>query len=135
MEVRARDAGLGDAVRFLGSRRDIPEILAASDCFVLPSLWEGLPIALLEAMATGLPCIATEVSGTMQVVIDGVTGLLVPPGDSDALAKAMGEMLAEPQRARLMGAEGKRRVEAHFSGRKHAEEHLRRYQADLSSRR
>ena len=133
IEDRARQAQLDGMLRFLGSRRDIPRLLAASDCFVLPSLWEGLPIALLEAMAAGLPCIATDVSGTRQVVVPDATGMLVPPGDSSALATAMEDMLANTDGARQMGEAGKRRVESLFSARKQTEDHVRRFQADLRS--
>jgi glycosyltransferase involved in cell wall biosynthesis len=127
----AHRARLDGMVRFLGSRRDIPRILAASDCFVLPSLWEGLPIALLEAMASGLPCIATEVSGTEQVVVDDVTGMLIPPGDPFALAKAMEQMVADPERARRMGAAGRQRIETLFSARKQTRDHVDRFVDDL----
>ena len=92
-DVRAQvvAAGLSDRVHFLGTRRDVPALLAASDSFVLPSLWEGLPLALVEAMAGDLPVIATKVSGTEQVMVDGRTGWVVPPGDASALADAMRE--------------------------------------------
>jgi glycosyltransferase involved in cell wall biosynthesis/Ser/Thr protein kinase RdoA (MazF antagonist) len=122
-EVRAQvgAAGLGGRVHFLGSRRDVPQLLAASDSFVLPSLWEGLPVALVEALASGLPVIATAVSGTSQVVLDGVTGWLVPPADSGALAAAMRRLLADPGRAAAMGAAGRRRVARSFSARGQAE--------------
>jgi glycosyltransferase involved in cell wall biosynthesis len=97
-DVRARVAALGleDRVLLLGTRRDVPELLAASDSFVLPSLWEGLPVALVEAMASRLPVIATDVNGTSQVMVAGVTGWLVPPGDAGALARAMVELVTDP---------------------------------------
>lgn len=116
-EIRSQveAAGIGDRVRFLGSRRDIPEILAASDSFVLPSLWEGLPVALVEAMASRLPVIATAVSGTRQVVIDGETGWVVPPGDPQALTDAVAQLLSNPARARAMAAAGRDRVARSFS--------------------
>jgi glycosyltransferase involved in cell wall biosynthesis len=81
------------AVRFLGSRPDVPSLLAASDLFVLPSLWEGLPMALLEGMAAGLPVIATDVAGSRQVVVPGESGMLVAPGDPRALASAVTHLL------------------------------------------
>jgi glycosyltransferase involved in cell wall biosynthesis len=100
-DVRARVTalGLGDRVHLLGTRRDVPELLAASDSFVLPSLWEGLPVALVEAMASGLPVIATDVSGTSQVMVAGATGWLIPPGDAGALGRAMVELVSDPARA------------------------------------
>ncbi len=132
MEQRVRDAQLDDAVRFLGNRRDVPRILGAADCFVLPSLWEGLPMALLEAMAAQLPCLGTEVSGTSQAMVPGVTGLLVAPGDSDALGAAMSELLGDDGRRRAMGCAATRRVEELFSARKQALDHLARFHADLA---
>ncbi len=119
--TQVRAAGLEDRVHFLGSRRDVPELLAASDSFVLPSLWEGLPVALVEALASGLPVVATAVSGTSQVMTDGVTGWMVPPGDVDALARAMGDLLADPARAAGMAAAGRERVVASFSAGAQAE--------------
>ncbi len=122
IEARVRDLRLGDRVHLLGSRRDVPEILAASDSFVLPSLWEGMSVALLEAMATGLPVVATAVSGTTQVVRHGVEGWLVPPGDATALAAAITELLADPAAARARGASARCRIEAEFSSRRCAEQ-------------
>jgi glycosyltransferase involved in cell wall biosynthesis len=115
-DIRAQvdAAGLTSRVHFLGSRRDVPALLAASDSFVLPSLWEGLSVALVEAMASSLPVIATAVSGTRQVMIDQVTGLLVPPGDAGALAHAVLDLVSDPARASAMGAAGRRRVVAEF---------------------
>lgn len=107
-------------VHFLGTRRDVPEILAVSDSFVLPSLWEGLSMALMEAMASGLPVIATNVSGSRQAVIDGVTGLLVPPGDSDALAQAIEQLLADTAAAKRMGQAGRTRIEESYSAQAQA---------------
>ncbi len=133
IERQCHEAGLDGVVTFLGSRRDVPTILAASDCFVLPSLWEGLPMALLEAMASALPCIATEVSGTKQVVVPGVSGLLVPPGDGAALAEAVGEVLADREGARAMGRAGRDRVEHHFSAREQAARHAARFRSDLAA--
>jgi glycosyltransferase involved in cell wall biosynthesis len=92
--IRAiRERGLAQAVHVLGQRDDVPDLLAAADCFVLPSLFEGLPIALLEAMAAGLPVVATRVCGNDEVVIDGVAGRLVPPCNPAALAQAVVEAL------------------------------------------
>jgi glycosyltransferase involved in cell wall biosynthesis len=83
---QVRDLGLESTVRFLGTRRDLPEIYRALDLFVHPSLWEGLPLALLKAMGAGLPVVATRVSGCREAVADGVNGCLVAPGDPEALA-------------------------------------------------
>lgn len=90
-EVRARrDAlGLGDRFALLGYRDDVPRLLAAADLFVLASAHEGLPVAVMEAFALGVPVVATAVGGLVEAVTDGVSGLLVPPGDPDALAAAI----------------------------------------------
>jgi glycosyltransferase involved in cell wall biosynthesis len=126
-DVQAR--GLGDIVRFVGLTRDVPDLLAASDIFVLPSLWEGLPMALLEAMAAGLPAVATAVSGTAQVLEDGVSGLLVPPDDAAGLATAIESLIRDPGLASRLALAGRSRVEARFS----VDEQARRY-ADLYAR-
>jgi sugar transferase (PEP-CTERM/EpsH1 system associated) len=114
LEAQARSLGMAEAVTFAGVRADVPEILAALDVFVLPSLWEGMPNAVLEAMASGLPVVATAVGGTPEVVMDGVTGLLVPPQDPGALARAIERLLCDPGLRRTMGRAGRRRVEQHF---------------------
>lgn len=128
LQAQANAAGLAQHIHFLGNRSDVPALLAASDGFVLPSLWEGLPMALIEAMASGLPIVATEVSGTKQVMVAGETGLLVPPGSVPHLQAAMLDMVSNPQRAQAMGAAAQRRVEALFSARKQAEEHVALFQ-------
>ena len=84
-------------------------------------------MALIEAMATGLPIVATEVSGTVQVMLQGQTGILVPPGDTRSLTEAIIELLSNPERALAMGAAARRRVEEEFSARKQADEHLALY--------
>jgi glycosyltransferase involved in cell wall biosynthesis len=96
---RAGDLGLADRASFVGSRHDVLELLPAFDVFALSSRFEGLPIALLEAMATGLACVATRVGGVPEVVSDGRDGLLVEPGDPDALATAIGKVLADDRLA------------------------------------
>jgi len=114
--VRAAIAahGLERYVALLGQRRDVAALLAAADLFVLPSLWEGLPLALLEAMAAGTPVVATAVGGTPRVVEDGVMGRLAPPGDAAGLASAIGAMLADPKGARRMALAGQAHVRATY---------------------
>lgn len=128
LQAQVDAAGLAQHIHFLGNRSDVASLLAASDAFVLPSLWEGLPMALIEAMASGLPIVATEVSGTKQVMVANETGLLVPPGSVPHLEAAMIELLSNPERCQAMGASARRRVEALFSARKQAEEHIALFQ-------
>jgi glycosyltransferase involved in cell wall biosynthesis len=112
---RAKELGVHERVRFLGYRRDIAELLAGCDVFALPSLNEGLPLAVLEAMASHRPVVASAIPGINEVVVEGQTGLLVAPGDSAALAEAIGSVLADPQLGQRLGAAGRLRVESTFS--------------------
>ena len=115
LEAQTRALGLKDRVVFLGYRLDIPHVLASCDLFVLPSLFEGLPLSLLEAMAAGKPVIATAIGGTDEVVLHGQTGLLVPPGDAPALATAIRALLGDPALAQRLADAGKVRVQQEFS--------------------
>ncbi len=99
LQRRVAALGLESRVHFAGARRDLGNVLAAVDVFVMPSLWEGLPLSLVLAMGAGLPAIATRVAGIPEVIDDGVTGLLVPPGDKEQLGAAL---------ARVIGDEGLR---------------------------
>jgi glycosyltransferase involved in cell wall biosynthesis len=103
-------------VHFLGVRRDVPQLMAAADGYLLSSAWEGMPVVLLEAAAVGLPVVATRVGGVAEVVEDGVSGFLVPPGDPTALAQAMEKIEAlTPEQRRAMGARGRALVEQRYS--------------------
>jgi glycosyltransferase involved in cell wall biosynthesis len=133
LQAQVATLNLGAHIRFLGNRQDVPELLAASDLFVLPSLWEGLSMALLEAMATGLPIVASAVSGTVQVIVPDETGLLVPPKDVPQLVQAIEQLVSNPVRARSMGVAAQRRVEAEFSAQKQAQEHLALYRRAMAS--
>ncbi len=106
--------GLGERVRMVGARDDIPRILPAADLFVSSSYREGLPIAVLEAMAAGLPVVATSVGDVPRVVVEG-TGLVVPPHQPEQLADAINQLLADPERLRTMGRAAKAHVTAHHS--------------------
>lgn len=126
-ESLARELALGESVRFAGIRRDVPALLAASDVFVMSSLWEGLGLVFLEAMACGIPVLSTRVSAVPEVVVEGETGLLVPPSDPDALAAAMRELALDPEGRRRMGAAGRARVRAVFGLERMVEETLAVY--------
>jgi starch synthase (maltosyl-transferring) len=109
------DPTLGSRVHWLGRRDDVPALLKAADLLVLPSLWEGMPNVVLEAMAARLAVVGTAVEGTEDLVIPGQTGWLVPPGDSGELAAALLEAAADPLRLRLFGKAARDRVEASFT--------------------
>jgi glycosyltransferase involved in cell wall biosynthesis len=110
MEALLRGAGLGFRLRMLGYRTDIPALLAAADIFTLPSRFEGLPMSVIEAMLTGLPVVATNVRGPAEQVIDGETGLSVPPGDASALGMALGRLVRDPDLRARMGQAGRQRA-------------------------
>jgi glycosyltransferase involved in cell wall biosynthesis len=105
LEARVEGSSLAGRVHFLGARRDLGNLLAASDVFVMPSLWEGLPLSMVLAMGGALPVVATRVAGIPEIVKDGDTGLLVGPGDSAALGAALARLAADGAlRARLGAA-------------------------------
>jgi glycosyltransferase involved in cell wall biosynthesis len=113
----ATQLGVVDNVSFLGFRADIADLTRDVDLFVLPSLWEGFGLVLIEAMALGLPVVASRVGPIPEVVTDGQTGRLVPPGNAAALAEAIRELLGSPHTALAMGQRGRERVEREFSVR------------------
>ncbi len=114
LTVQCERLGLNEKVQFLGSRADIPELMAASDLVVLPSRWEGLPLTLLEAMAAGKPVVACRVGGTPEVIEDGREGYLVPPENPGAMKAAIEKILHDPNQAKSFGQAGKRRA-GHYS--------------------
>lgn len=114
LQARAAELGL-PAVRFLGTRRDVPDILAAMDLHAMASLWEGLSIALLEAMAAGLPVVASDVGGVATVLGDAAFGIRVPPQDAPALAAALAQAYARRGEREALGAAARRAVEERFS--------------------
>ncbi len=107
-------AGLGARLRMLGYRTDVPALMAAADIFVLPSHLEGLPMAVIEAMLTGLPVVATDIRGPREQVVPGVTGLLVPRGEVAPLAAALARLAADPALRQAMGAAGRARAAARY---------------------
>jgi glycosyltransferase involved in cell wall biosynthesis len=115
LELTAHQFTLDDRLRFLGHRDDVPRLLAAADLLVLPSRYEGLPNVVLEAMRFRKPVVATAAPGTTELVLDGVTGRLVPVGSFQALAQAIRAVLADPEQALAMGEAGRVRVEAEFT--------------------
>jgi glycosyltransferase involved in cell wall biosynthesis len=125
LEAAAAAAGLADAVRLPGRRDDARRLLAALDLYANTSTSEGISLTILEAMAAGLPVVATRVGGSPEVVVDGETGRLVPARDPGAVAAALVELAGARERARALGEAGRRRVEARFT----IERMLRRYLA------
>ncbi|MBI4610217.1 MAG: glycosyltransferase family 4 protein [Candidatus Rokubacteria bacterium] len=115
LETRAQTLGLAGRIHFLGWRGDLARIYADLDVVVLTSANEGLPVSLIEAMASARAVVATRVGGVPDLVEDGVTGLLVRPGEPDELARAVLELLADPERRRAMGEAGRKRVYPAFS--------------------
>lgn len=131
LEALARALDLGSHVRFLGYREDVGSLLACADFFVLSSISEGLSLALLEAMAAGLPVVATDVGGNREVVVPGDTGYLVPAQSAEALAAAMASLLADESDAGRMGGAARRRIESHFNVRTVVAQYERIYTASL----
>ena len=115
VEDFARENGLQERIHLAGFRSDIPDVMRSIDVCVLPSLWEGFGIALIEAMAAGRPCVATRTSSIPEIVRDGETGILVPPRDADRLAAALLVLLDDPAGASLMGEAGRRVVQENFT--------------------
>ena len=113
--TRAAERGLADRIVAPGKRQDIARLLAAMDVFVMPSIREGLPVALLEAMAAARPCVVTDVGGMPEALAEGPCGVIVPSEDPGRLAQAIGGMLDEPARARSLGEAARRCAEQRFS--------------------
>jgi glycosyltransferase involved in cell wall biosynthesis len=115
LEAMIRELGLAGKAELLGRRSDVKELLGSADLYWMPSLYEGLSLASLEAMATGLPIVASDASGLNETVVGGETGYLIGIGDHAALARRTLEILGDTQLARGMGEAGRKRVEEHFS--------------------
>jgi glycosyltransferase involved in cell wall biosynthesis len=128
LEAQARRLGVADHVTFTGGSADVAPFLRAADLFVLPSYAEGLPVALLEAQACGLPCVGTAIDGTAQVVRDGVTGRLVPPGVAGALAAALVEGFTSAE-AEGWGERGRATIVRHYALDGVVAQYLAMYQA------
>jgi glycosyltransferase involved in cell wall biosynthesis len=114
LESQTRNLRLEKRIDFLGNRNDIPGLLALMDVFVLPSLREGTPVALLEGMAAGCAAVASSVGGIPEILDHGQAGVLVPPGDCDALTAALMRLTADPARITELGCKAKRQVREHY---------------------
>ena len=130
----ARAAGLDGRVAFLGYRRDVPDLISSYDVYVLPSLWEGLPLALLEAMAIGKPILCTSVGGNPEIVEDGANGYVVPPRDSRALADRILRLYRDRARAGELRARNVKKFQEQFSLEAMVDAHARLYR-ELAARR
>ncbi|NIR49901.1 glycosyltransferase [candidate division KSB1 bacterium] len=115
LKEQVKSAELEEHFLFLGFRDDVKDLLRIFDLFVLPSLYEGLPNVVLEAMASSLPVVATAVDGTPELVVDNETGYLVPPRNPHALAQKISLLLNDEKRAAIFGKQGRKRVEEQFS--------------------
>ena len=131
-EAQARSLGMGDKVRFLGRRGDVAALLGASDAFVLASLWEGNPLAVMEAMASGLPVVVTSVGGVPELVEHELSGILVPPGDAPALSAGMMRVAADQLLRRSYGARAAKRAKERFDHRVMVSAYERLYERLLS---
>ena len=131
VERAIQRCGLADVVELLGTRDDVPDLLAAADAFVLSSDSEGLPMSVLEAMAAGLPVVASAVGGVGEAVIDGDTGLLVPPGDAGALGRALRRVVSDAELRSRLGHAGRRRAEREFGVDAFRRAHLELYRAAI----
>jgi glycosyltransferase involved in cell wall biosynthesis len=114
LQEQAKNLGLVRQIHFLGLRTDIPDVLGAMDVFALSSDWEGNPLSVMEAMASGLPIVSTAVGGVPNLLEDGKEGFIVPPGDVEGLAKSMAFLLRTPQARQSLGMAAARRARKNF---------------------
>jgi glycosyltransferase involved in cell wall biosynthesis len=127
LQQQIDDLGLGTVVRLLGFRTDALSLIRAGDVFVLPSLAEPFGLVLLEAMSLGRPVVATRAGGPLEIVMPGETGLLVPPAQPPELARAINQLLAEPEKASEMGRKGFERYKERFTTERMARETIAVY--------
>ncbi|MEL6307848.1 MAG: glycosyltransferase family 4 protein [Chloroflexota bacterium] len=132
-QIKTQAQPHSDVITFLGQRTDVPELLAASDALTLPSWAEALPTVLIEAGAAGLPCVSTDVGGAKEITLDGDTGYIVPPGDSDMLAERLITLLQAPDEAEAMGQRARERVTKTFTLENQARETAALYERIASS--
>jgi glycosyltransferase involved in cell wall biosynthesis len=131
IQDQVRQLNLESQVRFLGLRKDVARLLSAADLFLLTSVSEGIPLTVIEAMAAGLPVVATRVGGVGEVVDDGRTGLLCPAGDHEALAACILRLAAEPALSRQLAEQGRARAQSVFSESRMHAGYLRLYREML----
>lgn len=134
LKTKAKTLGIEEKVRFLGLRQDVPKLLAIMDVFAMPSLSEGLSIALLEAMAAGKPVVVTRVGGNPELVVEGQTGYLVPAGQAPPLAEAMLSLLRDQTQAKAFGVRAQHIVEERFTLDLMANQYSILYQQAISRR-
>ncbi len=134
LRVLAVQLGVGDRVQFLGWRQNLGELLASWHVLVMPSLHEGFPIAALEAMAAGRTVVASRVGGLPELIEDGVSGVLIPAGDTGALVRSLRELALNPRRLKEMGYEGWKRVRTHFSAQQMAQRTVSLYNRLLNEK-
>ncbi|MGB9624120.1 MAG: glycosyltransferase, partial [Phycisphaerae bacterium] len=131
----ARRLGIADHVRFLGRRDDVPQVLGAFDVFALTSRREGMSNAILEAMACGLPVVATRTGGNAELIVDGQTGLLIESGRAESLVRALRMLTDRADLREAMGTAGRRRIESLFTIGRMAEAYARMYERIARGRR
>ncbi len=132
LEELAANLGIANSVEFMGWRSDVSSILKVGDLFVLPSLFEGLPLSLIEAMAAWMPVVATDVDGTHDVVVEGVTGFLVPPKNPEALSQRIADLLGNEKMRTKFGKAGRERAEKYFSRERMSNEYSALYARTLN---
>lgn len=127
-------AGYQDSISILGWRTDVPQLLAALDIFVLPSLWEGMPLAILEAMASRLPVVVSDIPGNRDLVADGIDGVLFPADDAVALAENLKRLITDSGRRKLLGGRARQKVIDQYQLQRRQEQVLALYRELLASR-
>jgi len=127
LKRKVKESGLKEKVIWTGVRTDIPELLASADIFVLPSLWEGLPVTLLEAMASRIPVVATAVGSNPEIIRHGENGFLVPPANPSTLAKCILELLKDKKKAQLLAEEGYKTIQERFTIERMVKEYEKLY--------
>jgi glycosyltransferase involved in cell wall biosynthesis len=135
LHQEAKSLGIADRVCFTGFRRDVPDLLAAFDIFVQPSLWEGLSISLIEALAAGKPIVATDIESSREILVPGENGLLVAPADETALARAIEQLTLNPGLAERLATNARRAAAVRFSEQRMVEQVLAAYDRVARSER